>query len=97
MASELENWARTERQCIREEITWLKGGGKLISPSGDDITNQKLEHLAARLEHVQKALDGLKGTSADPMADIIREMGKTPQERSSRCHAALKASAAQPT
>jgi hypothetical protein len=58
MATELETWAITERQFIREDIRWLKGGAKLTSPSGDDITAKKLVELEARLKHANKALDG---------------------------------------
>jgi hypothetical protein len=58
MATELETWAVTERQFIRDDIMWLKGGARLISPSGDDITAKKLTELETRLEHVNKALDG---------------------------------------
>lgn len=57
MTSRLEKWARTERQFLREDIGWLKAGGKALSPSGDDITPIKLEQLKLRLEHVQQVLD----------------------------------------
>jgi hypothetical protein len=57
MAIELELWARTERQFIKDDIKWLNAGARLISPSGDDITAMKLTELARRLEHVDKALD----------------------------------------
>jgi hypothetical protein len=57
MASELEPWARAERQFIRDEIKWLHAGAKWISPSGDNITAMKLVELERRLEHVEKALD----------------------------------------
>jgi hypothetical protein len=57
MASKLELWARTERQTLREEIDYLKAGGKVISPSGDDITATKLSQLDARLEGVNLALE----------------------------------------
>ena len=56
MATRLELWARTERQALREEMEWLKAGGKVISPSGDNITAMKLEQLTARLEGVSSAL-----------------------------------------
>jgi hypothetical protein len=56
LASELERWAVTERQFIKDEIKWLKAGSKLLSPSGDDISARKLAELEARLAHVQKAL-----------------------------------------
>jgi len=50
MSSRLEDWARAERQALREEIDWLKTGGKVLSPSGDNITAKKLEQLGLRLE-----------------------------------------------
>ncbi len=56
MATELENWARIERQYLREEIDWLQAGGKARSSSGDDISSKKLLQLKARLAHVQQAL-----------------------------------------
>lgn len=56
MASMLELWARAERQALREEIGWLKAGGKVHSPSGDDITGMILEKLDARIEGVNDAL-----------------------------------------
>lgn len=56
MASALELWARTEREAIKEEIKYLKAGGKVISPSRDDITAMKLDQLNARLEGVNLAL-----------------------------------------
>ena len=58
LATELERWACTERAFLREEIKWLGAGGKVLSPSGDNITAMKLEQLEARLEHVVKALEG---------------------------------------
>lgn len=58
MATELEKWASIERQFITDEVKWLKAGGKFTSPSGDDITASKIEELEARLEHVNKALNG---------------------------------------
>jgi hypothetical protein len=56
MATELERWAAAERQFLKDDIGWLKGGAKLISPSGDNITAKKVAELEARLEHVQKVL-----------------------------------------
>jgi len=56
MSSELQRWAVTERQYLRDDIKWLKAGAKLVSPSGDDISAMKVEQLEARLEHLQKAL-----------------------------------------
>lgn len=57
MSTELERWAITERQFLRDDIKWLKAGAQLISPSGDNINAMKLEQLKARLEHLQKVLD----------------------------------------
>ena len=56
MSSTLEVWARTERQALNEEIGWLKAGGSVRSPSGDDITAMILEKLSLRLEGVNIAL-----------------------------------------
>ena len=64
MASRLEQWARTERQALHEEIGWLKAGGKVLSPGGDDITAMKLEQLDARLEGVNLALKEIEDTRA---------------------------------
>lgn len=58
MATELERWALIERQYLAEEMRWLKAGAKWLSPSGDDITAKKLTQVAARLEHVNLALEG---------------------------------------
>lgn len=56
MASELENWARAERQFIKDDIKWFEAGAVLNSPSGENINALKLEQLKARLEHVDRAL-----------------------------------------
>lgn len=58
MDSELENWARVERQFVRDDLQWLKAGSKLLSPSGDDITAERVEQLEARLEHANLVLCG---------------------------------------
>ena len=63
MASELEKWARTERQFIEEDIKWFEAGAVLKSPSGDNITPMKLEQLKARLEHINKVLGEIEGRS----------------------------------
>ncbi len=63
MASRLEQWARAERQILREEIDYLKAGGKVISPSGDDITAMKLKQMDARLEGVNLALKEIEDAS----------------------------------
>jgi hypothetical protein len=60
MTSELMRWAIAERQFLKEDIKWLKAGAVLKSPSGDNITPQKLKALEARLEHAELAIsDGL--------------------------------------
>jgi len=56
MTSRLEIWARTERTLLREEIDHFKAGGKVLSPSSDDITVMKLTQLELRLEGVVVAL-----------------------------------------
>lgn len=56
MSSELERWAVTERQYLKDDIKWFRAGAKLVSPSGDDISAMKLEQLATRLEHLQITL-----------------------------------------
>lgn len=56
MASELENWARAERQFIKDDIRWFEAGAILKSPSGENINSLKLEQLKARLEHANQAL-----------------------------------------
>ena len=56
MASELEKWARTERQFLREELEWLNAGGKVISPSGDDISEQMKDRKKLRIEHISLVL-----------------------------------------
>lgn len=56
MASDLEKWARTERQHIRDELKWFRAGARLTSPSNEDITPKKVEELEARLEHVNSIL-----------------------------------------
>lgn len=56
MSKELEQWAIAEKAFIQDEIKWLKAGTKVISPSGENITNKKLEELAKRLEHARKVL-----------------------------------------
>jgi hypothetical protein len=56
MPSELESWARAERQFLRDELNWLNAGSKVASPSGEDITATKIAELEARLEHVGQVL-----------------------------------------
>ena len=56
MASELEKWARIERGFLQDEIKYLKAGGKVMSPSGDDISAAMTEQRCARLEHVNRVL-----------------------------------------
>jgi hypothetical protein len=59
MADGFTAFAATERTYIQTELKWFKGGAKLISPSGDDITTQKVEELEARLEHADSVMNGL--------------------------------------
>jgi hypothetical protein len=56
MTSELERWAITERQFLKNEIKWFNAGAKLTSPVGEDITAAKVKELEARLEHLRLAL-----------------------------------------
>lgn len=56
MESELKKWAVTERTFIEQDITWFAVGSKTHSPSGDDITEQKIDELKMRLEHINKIL-----------------------------------------
>jgi hypothetical protein len=58
MPSDLEKWAIVEGQFLKEEIKWLEAGARLISPTGVDITAIKVKQLEARLDHVQRALNG---------------------------------------
>jgi hypothetical protein len=58
MTSDLESFARAERQFLRSELDWFKAGAKLLSASGDDITSLKSNELSARLEHATRALGG---------------------------------------
>ena len=61
MASDLEVWARTEREFLRGDIKGLKAGTKIMSPNGDDVTEMKLTELELRLKHVQMVLDDITG------------------------------------
>lgn len=65
MGTKLDLWARTERQIIQEEIKYLKAGGRVFSPSGDDITATKLTQLDARLEGVNLALKETEDAARD--------------------------------
>lgn len=56
VASDLEKWARIERQHITDELKWFGAGAVLTSPSGENITRQKVEELEARLEHANSVL-----------------------------------------
>ncbi len=59
MAGNLESWARIERTAIQEDIGNLRAGGRVLSPSGDDITTAILAKLSARLEGVNSVLDDI--------------------------------------
>lgn len=54
--NDLIEWAVIERTYLQEDIKWLKAGSKVISPSGDNITAQRLAALSARLEHANKVI-----------------------------------------
>ena len=56
MATELEKWARAERQFLREELAWLNAGGRVFSPSGDELTEEMKSRKKLRIEHVSLAL-----------------------------------------
>ncbi len=62
MTSEIDEWAVIERQFIKDEIKWLNAGGKLLSPSGDDITAKRLRDLGVRLEHANKVIAKFSNT-----------------------------------
>ena len=61
MASDLEVWARTERDFLKGDIRRFRTGTKLMSPNGGDITEMKLTELELRLRHVQMVLDDVTG------------------------------------
>lgn len=54
--NDLIEWAVTERTFIQEDLKWLRAGSKVISPSGDNITAQRVEALLARLEHANRVI-----------------------------------------
>lgn len=56
MENELKKWAHIERQFLKDDLEWLKAGGKLTSPSGDDITTDQMARLEGRIEHVNALL-----------------------------------------
>ena len=56
VATELEKWARAERQFLREELDWLNAGGRVISPSGDEITEDMKSRKKLRIEHISRVL-----------------------------------------
>ena len=57
MASDLEVWARTEREFLKGDIKGFRTGTKLMSPSGDDLTEMKLIDLELHLKHFQMVLN----------------------------------------
>lgn len=59
MSENFEKWAITERTFIQEDIYWLRAGGKVLSPSGEDVTADRLKSLAARLEYANKVISEL--------------------------------------
>ena len=48
MATELRSWAAEERSEIAADLRWFDAGAKLLSPSGDDITEMKVSQLKQR-------------------------------------------------
>ena len=66
MTSELEKWTIVEEHFLKDDLKWMKAGAKLISPSGDDITQRKIEELKMRLEHAQKVLRAVEPPSEAP-------------------------------
>lgn len=56
MASFLRQFAAVEKNYLINEIKWLQIGGKVVSPSGEDFTDQKLQELTARLNNANRAL-----------------------------------------
>lgn len=57
MSNDFRAWAAAERTFIQEEIQWLKAGGRVLSPSGDDITATRLKALEARLERANAVIN----------------------------------------
>jgi hypothetical protein len=56
MGSDLEKWARVERQFIKDDLKWFGAGAVLTSPSGDNITGKKIDELKARLDHLNSVI-----------------------------------------
>lgn len=65
--SELFKWASVERTFIQQDIGWIQAGAKLLSPSGDDVTNERLESLKLRLEHANMVI---KAETPDKSASV---------------------------
>lgn len=57
MTRKLFNWAVTERAFLRQEIAWFRAGATLRSPSGEDITQKKIDELTIRLEQANIVIE----------------------------------------
>ncbi|HQS49916.1 MAG TPA: hypothetical protein PK706_26310 [Xanthobacteraceae bacterium] len=57
MATKLEKWVRIERTIIEERIKKLKDGGKITSPSGEDITKNEIHLSEMSLEGANLVLE----------------------------------------
>lgn len=60
MTPEIERWAVAEQQILKDELSWLKAGGRIVSPNGEDISAMKISQLERRLEGVNGALADLE-------------------------------------
>lgn len=56
MASPLYLWVAGERYELAQDLKWFNAGAKLFSPSGDDITAQKVEQLSERLRELDSVM-----------------------------------------
>lgn len=56
MAAALDLWVAGERYEIMQDIKWFDAGAKLLSPSGKDITHNKVQKLNERLRELKDAL-----------------------------------------
>jgi hypothetical protein len=56
MPSAIHSWALEERHDLAESLKWFNAGAKLYSPSGDDITEMRVEQLKARVRDFDDAL-----------------------------------------
>lgn len=67
MTRKIKQWAVAEQQFLKDELSWLKVGGRAVSPSGDDISAMKISQLEERLRGVNGALaHSEKSRSSEP-------------------------------